>query len=215
MGNNPQSQLCCSRWKSNKCDEGTKGKGKKEEPNAAPPPKLAGSPPPSQEPVSPPAQAQAMKPELSERMQRDREVVMAIRALVPKIATSCKKFPRTGMAGSFWNKGAKQRYVAAVDADSSTSEKSWHARLYRWKAGTLTYWADETAFKNKKEPKGSIQLMNITKVHSDDNAPKLVTVRHAQGSDSFNLVFAFEDELKANAWRKALHSLRGLLESGG
>jgi hypothetical protein len=144
----------------------------------------------------------------------DRCIVEEIQAIAIRLQGPCKKYPK---AGASFMKNAKDRYIAVVAADAKEGDvsdggSSWSAWRHRWRRGQLAYWADEASFRRGEEPKGRIDLLNITKISCGDCSPQEAMVNHAVGDERHKLVLSFANGKKAENWRHALRRLRSLLE---
>jgi len=141
---------------------------------------------------------------------RDRQAVEAFEALAARLECECQKYPKSG-GGMFTN--PQSRYLAAMARDDVwvASQESWQMRLRYWRKGKLVYWKDRQSYLRKEKPKGSLDLLSISKVIWEQEEPQNVTVRHVAGGDKFDLVLKFSAEGIAKEWKEALLQMRRLV----
>mmetsp|Transcript_102595 Transcript_102595/g.203663 ORF Transcript_102595/g.203663 Transcript_102595/m.203663 type:complete len:191 (+) Transcript_102595:144-716(+) len=187
MGNRLKAQICCG-------ERSGKGKGA---------------------PAVVSAQSKNEMFQAAEPPDADRRTVEEIQMIATRLQGPCKKYPK---AGASFMSSAKDRYIAVVAADAKAEDvsdggSSWSAWRHRWRRGQLAYWADETSFRRREQPKGQIDLLSITRVSCGDCSPQEVTVIHAVGEERHNFIITFADGKRAENWRHALRRLRSLLDS--
>jgi hypothetical protein len=144
----------------------------------------------------------------------DRLKAKEIEKASAQVATVCQKFPLI-QSGFFGSGAPKERFVAAVPADEVVPDTDWGAYVKRWRRGKLGYWADKESYMRREAPKGYLDLMSVTKVSAPEGGTaEDVSVKHRdlETSQVQRLVLRFTDERKADSWRTALRTLRGLLQ---
>lgn len=138
------------------------------------------------------------------RKQRFQEIEQAAKCL----ATTCKKMPLH--PGALLGGGAKERYIAMKPLDFENGA-SWSTMLKAWRKGKLGYWVDEKAFKAGQDPKGTINLLDVTKVTIPDKHMEQVLIKFRDGTQDGHLTLQFKDYSTATAWRDTFKELRSRL----
>lgn len=144
----------------------------------------------------------------------DRARAKEIEKASGQVATACQKFPMHATS-FFGTGGAKDRFVAAVPADEVVPDTDWSMYVRRWRRGKLGYWSDKDSYARREAPKGHLDLLSITKVSiPEGGTPEDVSVKHrdVESNQVLRLVLRFPDARKAEAWRTAMRTLRGLLQ---
>jgi len=155
-------------------------------------------------------QREPMK-ELAKHRDPMQEKAEEIENLSAVLRGPCTKYP---VHGGFFSGGAKERYIAVEPADEHSPDLDRTDFVKRWRRGILAYWANESAFVRRDAPKGSFNLLGITKVSiSDTGGPEeiIVKCKDFESNSTEKLLIRFNCVSRAEEWREALRRLRGLL----
>lgn len=132
--------------------------------------------------------------------------VQTIEQASKRLATTCMKLPRQG-GGMLGVGGAKARFICMKPAAHSETD-SWSVKLKAWRHGKLGYWIDEKAFRSGSEPKGTINLLDITKLNIPEKQKTQVSLKHKENGQDQHLILQFPDPATAIRWRDSFKELR-------
>jgi len=95
----------------------------------------------------------------------DMALLTELDALAVKLRGSMQKFPKAGKKMFALGSGSQDRYfVVQQDQKPPTKGQPRNTEFQRWRQGTLSYFESQSAFKANEALKGSVELMQISKV---------------------------------------------------